>query len=136
MPNFAGNAEGGDVMAASFDIFVCDGFTGNVCLKTIEGTAKQLFKAIKGIMMKNLATKVGALTLAKGIGELRDSVDPDTFGGAPLLGVKGSCIIGHGSSSELGILNGIAISAKIARSDLNDRIAAFAAAQKEAAANA
>ena len=136
LPNFAGNAEGGDVMAASFDIFVCDGFTGNVCLKTIEGTAKQLFKAIKGIMMKNLATKVGALTLAKGIGELRDSVDPDTFGGAPLLGVKGSCIIGHGSSSELGILNGIAISAKIARSDLNDRIAAFAAAQKEAAANA
>ena len=87
-------------------------------------------------MMKNLATKVGALTLAKGIGELRDSVDPDNFGGAPLLGVKGSCIIGHGSSSELGILNGIAISAKIARSDLNDRIAAFAAAQKEAAANA
>lgn len=130
IPNFAGNAEGGDLMSAAFDVYVCDGFTGNVCLKTIEGTAKQLFKAIKGIMKKNLATKLGAVALAGGLRELKDSIDPDTFGGAPLLGVKGACIIGHGSSSDVAIKNGIDITAQVVQSGLVERISSWAAAQK------
>lgn len=132
IPNFAGNAEGGDVMAANFDVFVCDGFTGNVCLKTIEGTAKQIFKAIKGIMTQSLVTKLGAATLMGGFRDLKDSIDPDKFGGAPLLGVKGACIIGHGSSSDEGILNGVAISARVVRSGLIQEIADWALAQKAA----
>lgn len=132
IPNFAGNAEGGDVMAANFDVFVCDGFTGNVCLKTIEGTAKQIFKAIKGIMTQSLVTKLGAATLMGGFKDLKDSIDPDKFGGAPLLGVKGACIIGHGSSSDEGILNGVAISARVVRSGLIQEIADWALAQKAA----
>ena len=132
IPNFAGNAEGGDVMAANFDVFVCDGFTGNVCLKTIEGTAKQIFKAIKGIMTQSLVTKLGAATLMGGFKDLKDSIDPDKFGGAPLLGVKGACIIGHGSSSDEGILNGVAISARVVRSGLIQEIANWALAQKAA----
>ena len=130
IPNFAGNAEGGDIMAARFDVFVCDGFTGNVCLKTIEGTAKQLFRAIKGIMKQSVATKLGSLALAKGLRSLKDSIDPDTFGGAPLLGVKGACIIGHGSSSDIAIRNGISITAQVVRSGLVQRISAWAASQK------
>lgn len=132
IPNFAGNAEGGDVMAANFDVFVCDGFTGNVCLKTIEGTAKQIFKAIKGIMTQSLVTKLGAATLMGGFKDLKDSIDPDKFGGAPLLGVKGACIIGHGSSSDEGILNGVAISARVVRSGLIQEISDWALAQKAA----
>ena len=132
IPNFAGNAEGGDVMAANFDVFVCDGFTGNVCLKTIEGTAKQIFKAIKGFMTQSLVTKLGAATLMGGFKDLKDSIDPDKFGGAPLLGVKGACIIGHGSSSDEGILNGVAISARVVRSGLIQEIADWALAQKAA----
>ena len=128
LKNFAGNAEGGDVMAAKFDIFVCDGFTGNVCLKTIEGTAKQLFKAIKGVMTKSLVTKLGAATLAGGIKELKNSVDPDYTGGAPLLGVKGACLIGHGSASPLGIQNGIAKTAQVVSCDLVSKFAVFASA--------
>ena len=130
IPNFAGNAEGGDIMAAKFDVYVCDGFTGNVCLKTIEGTAKQLFKAVKGVMTKNAASKLGSLALLSGFKALKDSIDPDMFGGAPLLGVKGACIIGHGSASELGIQNGIDASVQVVRSGLIERVTQWAAEQK------
>lgn len=130
IPNFVGNAEGGDVMAANFDVFVCDGFTGNVCLKTIEGTAKQLFKAIKGVMGKSIVTKLSSISLAGGLRALKDSVDPDKVGGAPLLGVKGACIIGHGSASGEGVYNGVAVTARVVRSGLVQEIAQWASEQK------
>ncbi len=132
IPNFAGNCEGRDLMAATFDVYVCDGFTGNVCLKTVEGTAKQIFKAIKGIMTQSIVTKVGSAAMARGFKALKDSIDPDTFGGAPLLGVKGACIIGHGSSSDRAIRNGVSITAQVVRSGLVERIADWAQAQKVA----
>ncbi len=131
LPSFAGNAEGGDIMAAKYDVFVCDGFTGNVCLKTIEGTAKQLFKAIKGVMTKNVVAKLGSVALVSGFQELRKSIDPDTFGGAPLLGVKAVCIIGHGSSSDIAIRNGVAATAQAVRSGLVENISQWATQQKE-----
>jgi len=126
VPNFLGNAEGRDVLGGEFDVIVCDGFTGNVCLKTIEGTAKMLFKQIKGIMMSSFKTKIGALMLKDGLKGLAASVDPDEAGGAPLLGVKGACIVGHGSSGARAIKNGVLASARYVRSGMTEEIAAIA----------
>ena len=123
VPNFAGNAEGRDVLAGTFDIVVTDGFTGNVCLKTVEGTAKMLFGELKGIMYKNLATKLGALAMKGGLTDLKRKVDPDAFGGAPLLGVKGACIVGHGSSNARAIKNGILTTKDIACKRVSEIIA-------------
>ena len=123
LPNFAGNAEGGDVLAANFDVFVCDGFTGNVCLKTIEGTSKVLFKTLKDIMMKSAVTKLGALALKGGLADLKRQVSADTYGGAPLLGVKGACIVGHGSSNATAVKNGVLTSAQLVREHVSELIA-------------
>lgn len=128
LPNFAGNAEGGDVLAATFDVYVCDGFTGNVCLKTIEGTSKVLFKTLKDIMMKSVATKLGALALKGGLSDLKKQVSADTYGGAPLLGVNGACIVGHGSSSATAVKNGVLTSAKLVRERVSEIIAQTATA--------
>lgn len=122
LPNFVGNAEGGDILAALFDVYITDGFTGNVCLKTIEGTSKTLFKTLKTIFLSSFATKLGALTLKSGLKGLMDQVNPDLYGGAPLLGVKGACIVGHGSSNATAIKNGIHTSAKMIRSDISGLI--------------
>lgn len=123
VPNFVGNGEGRDVIMAGYDVFVCDGFTGNVVIKTIEGTSKGLFGALKNVMMKNLLTKIAALVIKPGLKELKDSVSPDTYGGAPLLGIKGACIVGHGSSSAFAVKNGIHTTAQIARLHVADLIA-------------
>ncbi|NTU89674.1 MAG: phosphate acyltransferase PlsX [Actinobacteria bacterium] len=127
LTNFAGNAEGRDILAATYDVFVTDGFTGNVVLKTIEGTSSVLFKTIKGIMVSSLATKLAALVLKPGLKKLMTQIDPDTTGGAPLLGVRGACIIAHGSSNAEAIANGIAAASKTVRVDLVGMIAAMAA---------
>ncbi len=123
VPGFVGNAEGRDLMAGTFDVVVTDGFTGNVCLKTIEGTAKGLFKALKGIMMSSLKAKLGALALKSGLKGLMKQVDPDATGGAPLLGVKGACIVGHGSSNAKAIKSGIAAASSYVRSGVSEYIA-------------
>ena len=128
LPNFAGNAEGGDVLAANFDVFMCDGFTGNVCLKTIEGTSKVLFKTLKDIMMKSAVTKLGALALKGGLSDLKRQVSADTYGGAPLLGVKGACIVGHGSSNATAVKNGVLTSAQLVREHVSELIAQTASA--------
>lgn len=121
--NFDGNAEGRDVMNGPFDVIVCDGFTGNVCLKTIEGTAKTLFKSLKGVMLSSTKAKLGALALKDGLKDLMSSVDPDAAGGAPLLGCKGACIVGHGSSNARAIENGVLAAAQYVRSGVSEIIA-------------
>lgn len=121
--NFIGNKEGCDILPGGADVFVTDGFTGNVCLKTIEGTSKVLFGALKGLMMESTKSKIAALCLKDGLKGLKDSIDPDMYGGAPLLGVNGACLIGHGSSSALAIKNGIAMTAKTVRLDVSGIIA-------------
>lgn len=123
VPNFAGNGEGNDILAANYDIFVTDGFTGNVCLKTIEGTSKILFRTLKSIMMKNALTKLGALTVKGGLKDLSIQVSPDTYGGAPLLGVKGACIVGHGSSNATAVRNGVLTTARAVRAGVSEIIA-------------
>ena len=121
--NFRGNAEGRDVMDGQFDVVVCDGFSGNVCLKTIEGTAKVLFNELKSIMMASLKTKIAALALKDGLKGLKSRIDPDAMGGAPLLGCKGACIVGHGSSNARAVKNGILASATYVRSGVSELIA-------------
>lgn len=128
VPNFVGNGEGNDILPGAYDIFVTDGFTGNVCLKTIEGTSKTLFKALKDIFYSSAVTKLGALTIKGGLKDLMAQVSPDTYGGAPLLGVKGACIVGHGSSNATAIKNGIHTTAKIVRTNVAQAIAETVAA--------
>ena len=113
--NFAGNAEGRDIVTAGFDVIVTDGFTGNVVLKTVEGTAKALFGALKNVMTSSLKTKIGALAVKSDLKSLKESISADTYGGAPLLGVKGVCLVGHGSSNATAIKNGVLASATMVR---------------------
>ena len=128
VPAFAGNCEGGDLMAGDFDVVVTDGFTGNVCLKTIEGTAKTLMRNLKAALMSTALSKVGALLVKGPLGALKEKMSPDTYGGTPLLGVKGAVIVGHGSSNETAVKNGIAVAAATVRAHVPEVIAERVAA--------
>lgn len=140
VPAFAGNCEGGNLMAGDFDVVVTDGFTGNVCLKTIEGTAKTIMKNLKGALMSGTLSKMGALLVKAPLGSLKEKMSPDTYGGTPLLGVAGAVIVGHGSSNETAVRNGIAVAAATVRARVADviaeRVAAAAAAPTAAPADA
>ena len=96
--NFIGNMEGRNVLAGEADVLVCDGFTGNVLMKTIEGTAGFIMKELKSIMYANLPSKLAALVLKPGLTRLKNMMDYKTIGGAPLLGVSKPVIKAHGSS--------------------------------------
>lgn len=121
--DFKGNAEGGDLLEATYDVVVSDGFTGNVALKTIEGTAKTLFSALKETMMSSTKNKMAAAVLKPAFSELKNSISADTYGGAPLLGLKGAVVIGHGSSGPAAIANGVRAAAEAARNELPASIA-------------
>lgn len=123
MPAFVGNTEGRDVLTGAVDVIVTDGFTGNVCMKTIEGAASVLFGSLKSVMMEGALTKLGAMTMKSGLKELKTKLSPDTYGGAPILGVKGACLVGHGSSNEIAIKNGILVAARTVRLDVSGIIA-------------
>lgn len=129
MPNFVGNCEGRELIGGEFDVVVTDGFTGNVCLKTIEGTSKTVFKYVKDALMSTTKGKLGALLLKGDFAGLKAKLSPDNIGGAPLLGVKGACIVGHGSSNELAIKNGVLVAATTVRSHVSEVIAETIAAQ-------
>lgn len=132
VPQFAGNCEGGNLIAGDFDVVVTDGFTGNVCLKTLEGTAKVLFKYLKDALNSSTKAKMGALLIKPELSDLKKKVSPDTYGGAPLLGVKGACVVGHGSSNALAIKNGILVAATTVRSRVAEVIAETVSTQIQA----
>ena len=123
LDGFAGNAEGTDILSGRFDVIITDGFTGNVVLKTIEGTAGMLFSELSGILNAGVLSKLAAAVVRPGLRELKKKLSADEIGGAPLLGVRGSCVIGHGSSSPKAILNGIMATAQAVRSELPQIIA-------------
>ena len=123
VPGFTGNVEGRDIPAGTVDVVVTDGFTGNVALKVLEGLASVLFKEIKATLTATLPNRLAASVVAPSIRELKGRLDPDTYGGAPLLGVDGVCIIGHGSSGAEAIANGVAATARAIRGDLTGTIA-------------
>jgi glycerol-3-phosphate acyltransferase PlsX len=109
---FVGNVEGRDLLGDAADVIVTDGFTGNVALKTIEGTAKAVATAVGDAARSNPIAAVGGLLLRPALGGLRREMDPDTTGGAILLGLRGVAVVGHGSSGAAGIANAIRLAAR------------------------
>ena len=105
--NFTGNIEARDMLTTECDIVVTDGFTGNIALKLIEGTASALFKKIKGVLYSNIFNKLAALTLKKDLYTLKKNVDSSEVGGALLLGIKKPVIKAHGNSDAKAISNAI-----------------------------
>jgi glycerol-3-phosphate acyltransferase PlsX len=124
VPGFIGNIEGRDVLAGVADVIVTDGFTGNVALKLLEGTSKILLGQVKDAMTASAMNKAAAAVLRPAIVKLKERLDPDTYGGAPLLGVDGVCIIAHGSSKAKAVSNGLRVAAQAGRGGLTDKIAA------------
>jgi glycerol-3-phosphate acyltransferase PlsX len=123
LPSFAGNIEGRDVLEGVADVIVTDGFTGNVALKLLEGTSKVLLEQVKAAMTSTPFASIAAAVLRPSMLALKARLDPDTYGGAPLLGVKGVCIIGHGASGAVAVANAIRVAQEAVRGDLTGRIA-------------
>jgi glycerol-3-phosphate acyltransferase PlsX len=119
---FIGNVEGHDLFEGVVDVVVCDGFTGNVILKTSESAAHAIGKWLKREMTKNPIRILGSMLLSGGLRELKRKTSQKTYGGAPLLGVKGICIIGHGSSDAIATKNGILQAARAVKLHLNESI--------------
>ncbi|MFP4015964.1 MAG: phosphate acyltransferase PlsX [Halanaerobiales bacterium] len=107
LKNFIGNVEGRDIFNGNCDIVICDGFVGNVVLKTTEGVASFMLKLLRDAFSKNLRSKLGYLLLKPYLKPLKEKVDYRQYGGAPLLGVNGVVIISHGSSDEFAVINAI-----------------------------
>lgn len=122
IPGFVGNIEGRDVMNGIVDVVVTDGFTGNITLKLLEGTAKTLLNEIKIALTSSPIKKLFALIFTSSLRTLKDDLNPDRYGGAPLLGIRGVCLIGHGSSNPEAIKNGILMTAKAVRKGLPELI--------------
>lgn len=123
IPHFYGNVEGRDIMNRLIDVIVTDGFTGNVCLKTIEGSARAILGALKATIMVNLRTKLGGLLLQKELHVLKDALNPEEFGGALLVGMNAPVVIAHGNSRARGIAQAIRMGRRGAVSDLLPTIA-------------
>jgi glycerol-3-phosphate acyltransferase PlsX len=121
---FIGNVEGRDLMTDQVDVVVTDGFTGNVALKTLEGGLKFLVSAVLGAFTATEEAKRAAEVLLPALAPVADALDPDATGGALLLGVKGLCVISHGSSSARAIVNAVRVAADAVSSDLVGQLAA------------
>jgi len=107
VPNFAGNVEGSDIFKGTVDVVICDGFIGNILLKTAEGVADTIGKIIKKNLKRSLISIAGAVLMRKVFKNLKVRVDYAEYGGAPLLGVKAPVIIAHGKSNPKAIQNAI-----------------------------
>ena len=110
--DFRGNVEGRDLLAGVVDVVVTDGFTGNVALKTVEGTARAVADAVRDAARSGPLATLGGLLLRPALGGLRRAMDPDNTGGAILLGIDGVAVVGHGSSGATGIANAIRLAAR------------------------
>ena len=122
---FAGNVEGRDLPSGVADVVVTDGFTGNVALKLMEGTAKTVTGAIRDAARSNPLAALGGLLMRPALGDLRRELHPDTTGGAILLGLRGIAVVGHGSSGARGIANAVRLAARCAEVDAVGRTAAL-----------
>ena len=120
--HFMGNVEGRDLFNGRCDVVVCDGFVGNVALKTTEGIARLLTDSLRQTLKATITAQVGALLSRKAFQNFKRRFDYSEYGGAPLLGVRGACIIGHGSSNELAILNAIRVASLFAQTDVGRHI--------------
>ncbi|MCL2628130.1 MAG: phosphate acyltransferase PlsX [Oscillospiraceae bacterium] len=120
--NFIGNVEAKDAFKGACDVLVCDGFTGNIMLKTIEGTAKLVMSELKSVYMSSLKTKISAMMIKKNMSGLKKKLNPDETGGTALLGISKPVIKAHGSSGEIAIENAIAQAVLEVKSDIASKI--------------
>ncbi len=125
---FTGNIEGRDVLSGAADVIVTDGFTGNVTLKTIEGTAKAVAGGVRTAARSGPKAALGGWLLRGALGGLRSSLDPDQTGGAILLGLRGVAVVGHGSAGPEGIANQIRLAARSVEQEAVARIDALLSA--------
>ncbi len=122
IPTFAGNVEGNDVFKGTVDVVICDGFIGNILLKTAEGVADTIGKIIKNNLKRSLLSIAGAVLMRKVFKSLKVKVDYAEYGGAPLLGVKAPVIVAHGKSNAKAIQNAIFQAITAANSNVNYHI--------------
>jgi len=114
--NFIGNMEGRDIFSGEADVIVCDGFAGNIALKTVEGTASFLMSHIKTVFTKNIFSKLAYLLVRGGLREMRKMMDYKEVGGAPMLGLTRPVIKAHGSSDEKAFVSAVAQAKSFAES--------------------
>jgi glycerol-3-phosphate acyltransferase PlsX len=121
---FTGNVEGRDLLAGAADVVVCDGFTGNVALKTLEGGITAVMGGLRESLGSSLRSKIGGLLIRPAARKLRTRLHPDTYGGAYLLGLKGLVVSAHGSSSRVAAANAIRLAARGVEGGVVERVAA------------
>jgi glycerol-3-phosphate acyltransferase PlsX len=120
--NFIGNVEGRDLYNGQVDVIVCDGFVGNVALKISEGVVELVREALKDSLRATITRQVGFLLSRKAFVEFKKRVDYTEYGGAPLLGLKGVCIVSHGSSNANAIKNAVRVASEFAQHQINAKI--------------
>jgi phosphate acyltransferase len=120
--DFRGNVESRDLLRGAADVIVTDGFTGNVCLKLLEGTIKTVLEALRAEITSTTGGKLGGLLIRPAARRLRARLDPDTYGGAYLLGLRGLVVIAHGNSNRRAVANAIRLAARGAEHDLVGRL--------------
>jgi glycerol-3-phosphate acyltransferase PlsX len=120
--NFRGNAESRDLLRGASDVVVADGFTGNIALKLLEGTIRELLDALRAEIAATTRGKLGGLLIRPAARRLRARLDPDTYGGAYLLGLRGLAVIAHGDSSRTAIANAIRLAARGAEHRVVERL--------------
>lgn len=120
--NFVGNVEGRDLYNGQVDVIVCDGFVGNVALKISEGVVELVREALKESLRATITRQVGFLLSRKAFVEFKKRVDYTEYGGAPLLGLKGVCIVSHGSSNANAIKNAVRVASEFAQHQINAKI--------------
>jgi glycerol-3-phosphate acyltransferase PlsX len=123
--NFIGNVEGRDLYNGRVDVVVADGFIGNVALKTSEGLARMVSQLLRESLKSTITRQVGALLSRDAFTDFKKRLDYSEYGGVPLLGIQGACIIGHGSSNARAIYNAIRVTAQFAGSDTNAEISSI-----------
>jgi glycerol-3-phosphate acyltransferase PlsX len=122
--NFRGNTESRDLLVKAADVVVTDGFTGNVALKALEGTIRTVIEGLRAEITSTTLGKLGGLLIRPASRRLRRRLDPDTYGGAYLLGLRGLAVIAHGNSSQTAIANAIRLAARGVEHDVTRRLAA------------
>jgi phosphate acyltransferase len=121
--HFGGNCEGRDALSGRFQVLVADGFAGNVLLKGLEGAGVMMMRELRDAARSSRRAKLGALLLLPALQGMRDRIDPETYGGAYLLGVRGITVIAHGNSSRRAIRNAVLVAATGAERGIVDRMA-------------
>lgn len=122
MPSFTGNVEGRDVFRGTTDVVVCDGFDGNIVLKTGEGVAEMVLSMVKEELARFRWMKLFLWPLRRGIRDMRRRIDYRAFGGAPLLGVNGVAIVGHGRSDALAVANAVRVAERSVKANLVEEL--------------